>query len=247
MKIVYISDSEEYLPVLKYHFNPLGFEVEHTDDPEEIIEDIENLETDVIFFNAFDFPRHWKPLLKLLRDYFTKEETVFVLISYDDFPFEEAAKAMYLKVNGIVPRQLNVLKVIVRIEEILKRYKNVNDNRRYYRHYVSAEDSIHFLCTHPERYVLIPGKIEDISIQGCQFIPRNADIIKDLNAGQYLPNCSLRIGHDIISVNCRIAGSKGSLRLEFKTFLEEGHQTLFQYLISLPEKNIKNLARTMPA
>ena len=73
-KIILVSKREEYVDVLNFHFNPMGFEIIVYQDPEPLIENIGSLDPDMIIFDDIEYPRHWKPLLKMLRESKTQEE-----------------------------------------------------------------------------------------------------------------------------------------------------------------------------
>ena len=69
MKLLLVAaNGEENAIPLGYHLKPLGFTLEHFTDPVAVIERLEEIDPQAILFNAGDFPRHWKPLLKLARE-----------------------------------------------------------------------------------------------------------------------------------------------------------------------------------
>ena len=91
------------------------------------------MQPQTILFDAVDFPRHWKPLLKLVRDKKPREEVIFLLVTASDFPMEDGAKAAHLGANGILGRNLSDKKELYRLEEIIRRYRSVRDKRNYTR------------------------------------------------------------------------------------------------------------------
>ncbi len=68
MKLLLVASSKEHANVLGYHLKPLGFELEQETDPVRAIQRFEEMQPQTILFDAVDVPRHWKPLLKLVRD-----------------------------------------------------------------------------------------------------------------------------------------------------------------------------------
>lgn len=219
MKIIFISYDLYLKEIFEYHFKPLGFEIEHKKDPVQAIDEIIRNDTDAIFYYERDYPRHWKPLLKVLRNRKTKRETVFILITHKNFPFEEAAKAIYLQSNAIITDNIYNNRVIFRLEEILRRYfPNLPDNRKSSRYPVEESDKISFLFTHPDQFILITGRVLDISVEGLRFYPKAPQRTQDLKSGQVIPYCSLLLGDDLLTVNCEIVQNNQFLGLKFNYF-----------------------------
>ncbi len=238
-KLVLVAEEDKYIELLQFHFGPMGFAVSHTNEPDDLIKNIETLDPDIIIFNSVEYPRHWKPLLKILRDKKSIEETVFILITDDNFSFEEAAKAAHLNVNGIIPENLLEKKVLFQLNDLIRRYKNLSDKRKFSRVVPRSTETYRLLFTHPVRNSIISGVVSDISLEGANFIPANPEQTADLPLDLRIGGCSLRIGEQIIIVNCRVARNKRELGLEFESFDEDGHQKLFTYLMERSEREIR--------
>ena len=243
-KIVLVAKKEKYTKILNFHFNPIGFKTYYYSKPKEFIENLDSINPDMIIFHSVDFPRHWKPILKLLREKKAPEETVFILITNADFTFEEAAKAAFLRVNGIIPENLLDKTVIYQLNDIMKRYKTIDDKRRFSRLVPKKFEKFDLLFTHPLGNHLVTGSISDISLEGCRFIPSVPSLIEDLEEDMELPDCSLRIGDQIITVNCRISRQGREMGILFKSFIDEGHEKFFKYLMDRAEREIENLKKS---
>lgn len=237
-KIVLVAEEDKYTELLQFHFGPMGFGVSHTSEPDDLIKNLETLDPDIIIFNSVEYPRHWKPLLKILRDKKSIEETVFILITDENFTFEEAAKAAYLNVNGIIPENLLEKRVLFQLNDLVRRYKNLSDKRKFNRVVPRSTETYRLLFTHPVLNFIISGVISNISLEGANFIPTNPEQTADLPLDLRIRGCSLRIGEQIITVNCRVARNKRELGLEFESFDEDGHQKLFTYLMERSEREI---------
>ena len=238
-KLILVSKEDNFIELLRFHFGPLGFNVSHSSKPDDLIKTLDTLDPDIIIFNSVDFPRHWKPLLNILRDKKSTEEAVFILITGKAFTFDEAAKAAYLKVNGIIPENLLEKKVLFQLNDLVRRYKNLSDKRKFSRVVPKSTETYRLLFTHPVRNFIISGVVSDISLEGSNFIPTNSEQVADLPLDLRIRGCSLRIGEQIITVNCRVARNKQELGLEFESFDEDGHQKLFTYLMERSEREIK--------
>jgi len=221
MRIIFISYEAYFRDILEYHFKSLGFEVFHIKDPIEIIEKIDEIQFNIIVYYERDYPRHWKPLLNVLRERKQKKEAIFILISDREFSFEEAAKAIYLKINGIITDNLYTNRVIFRIEEIIRRYiPQIADQRNSARYPVEESDKISFIFTHPDVFILISGRVLDISATGLRFQPRIPQRTEPLQNGCILKSCSLMLGKDIYTVDCSIVQNNQVLGLKFDYFKE---------------------------
>ena len=130
MKMILVAAGGESAISLGYHLEPLGFTVEHHSDPVGVIENLDDIDPQAILYHAGDFPRHWKPLLKLAREKKPREELIFLLIAPKDFPQEDAWKAAHLGVNGILGEDLASRQQLYQLEEIDSRAPTLFDHQR---------------------------------------------------------------------------------------------------------------------
>jgi len=236
-----VSKDPKPFNTIRYHFTPLAFDIRLISDPCLLVETVKQEPYDLIIFNTLDFPRHWKPVIKLVREYYSKEQTVFILLASGSFSLEEAAKALFLGVNGLVNINLADKQEIVRLEEIFKRYHIVSEKRRFNRIVPDTNDVFHLLFTLPGGFVLVPGMIMDISIQGAMFKPFTQRALVRLKKGSIINQCSLKLGDNIISLACRITRVSDTVGLEFTSFNEDAHHQLFKYLMERSERKLKSL------
>ncbi|MBN2442442.1 MAG: hypothetical protein JXJ04_13895 [Spirochaetales bacterium] len=221
MKIIFISYDLYLKEIFEFHFKPLGFEITHHKDPVQVIADLHHTDVDVIIYYERDYPRHWKPMLKVLRDSKSKREVVFILITHKNFPFEEAAKAIHLMSNAIITDNIYNNRVIFRLEEILRRYfPSLPDSRRSNRYPVEESDKISFLFTHPDQLILITGRVLDISVEGLRFYPKAPQRTQNLKQGRTIPNCSLLLGEQLIAVYCEVIQNSQFIGFRFTYFQE---------------------------
>jgi hypothetical protein len=246
MKLLVVSAKETLKHRLVYHFKPMGFEVLHYLDPVKAVQNLEELDPEIILYSAVDFPRHWKPMLKLLRERRDREECIFILLA-DAPPYEEGVKAVHLGINGIVDARAPEKQQIRQLEELFRRYRSVSDKRRFHRLLPTAQERLHLVFSHPRRLSLVTGELSEISIQGASFQPANPAVTADLRRDDELPLCTLRIGDDIIGVSCRIARNESDLGLQFRSFTTGGHHKLFQYIQGRAERELKLAAERSAA
>jgi hypothetical protein len=232
----------QYASALSFHLKPLGFTIEHHADPLHVIEHLDQIDPQAILVHAGDFPRHWKPIVKLARDWRAREELICLLAVPLDFPPEDAAKAAYLGVNGILGDDLSDKKELYRLEEIVRRYRSVSEKRAFTRLMPQTPDELGFAFTHPLRMAFVTGKIREISIQGSSFLPALPSAVSDLTTGTEIPNCSLRVEDKIVTVTCRVTRNREELGFQFLSFGEGGHDALLKYIQARGQRAIKAAA-----
>jgi hypothetical protein len=240
MKMILVAAANDFAAALGYHLKPLGFTLEHYKDPVRLVESLEQADPQAILFHAGDFPRHWKPILKLARETKPREELIFLLIAPESFPLEDVAKATHLGVNGILGPDLTDKRNLYRLEEIVRRYRSVSDKRNFTRLVPQEADELGFAFTHPRRMALVTGRVREISIQGSSFLPARPSTVTDLNVGIEIKGCSLKIQDQIVAVTCKVTRNQDELGLQFLSFEEGGHHALLKYIQARSERALKN-------
>jgi hypothetical protein len=238
MKALIVARSEALKNLLAYHLKPLGFEILHSGDPVAVLENLEELEPEMLLVSAVDFPRHWKTLVKVLRERRSKEECVFILLA-GGMPFEEAAKATHLGVNGIVGADLADRLQVRQLGQVFRRYRSRKDKRRFHRLVLTPEERAQLVFVHPRSSAIITGSLSEISIQGAGFKPVDLEATSDLRRGEEIALAALRVGEYIISLSCRVSRNRGEIGLQFISFEVGGHHKLFQFIQSRSERDLK--------
>jgi hypothetical protein len=248
MKLLLVAAGDRHLNVLGFHLRPLGFTIEHLADPVEAVERLDEIEPEAVLFHAGDFPRHWKPALKMAREHHTREELIFVLIAPSDFEMEEAAKAAHLGANGIVGADLTDKKELYRLEELFRRYRPVDDKRTVIRVVPDADEALLFAFTHPARRSLVAGKIREISIQGASFKPAAGAAVSDLEAGCRVPVCSLKLAErSIVDMSAKVTRNRAEMGFQFLDFEADGRARLLAWIEARNERALKSAAAVPPA
>jgi hypothetical protein len=247
MKLLLVAAGDRHLNVLGFHLRPLGFTIEHLADPVQAITHLDEIEPEAVLFHAGDFPRHWKPALKMAREHHTREELIFVLIAPPDFEVEEAAKAAHLGVNGIVGADLTDKKQLYRLEELFRRYRPMDDKRTVTRVVPSEEEALAFAFTHPARRSLVAGRIREISIKGASFKPGPGSVVSDLEAECLVPACSLKLADGIVDLSARVTRNRAEMGFQFLDFEADGRSRLLAWIEARGERALKNAATVQPA
>jgi hypothetical protein len=232
-----------YEPSLKekldYHLGPLGFEIIYFQDPVEFLARFDIIECDVVLFNAADYPRHWKPLIRVIRGEKSKQDVVFIVFGDQRVSVDEAYKANYLGVNSLITDNITDLKALFQIVGTLKLYKGISDKRKYSRYMVEADDRIALMFTHPKSKQIIHGSVLDISIEGLKFKPHKSVLTKDLKGGTMIKRSSLRAGEKIVTTNLVVVASSETMSFKFEFLDNKEYHVFFSYHINTPVRKMK--------
>lgn len=246
MKLMLISENQYIKTLLCDHLEPLGICIIHYTHPIKGMDNLLEVDPELIIFNAEDFPRHWKPLLSLLREIHSKEDVPLVLIHNCRFSYQEAAKASHLGVSGIIEDGENPDQLIEGIIETIVRLKGLSENRRIRRYVPKPYDELSFIFTHPEHHNLIPGSIKEISADSLSFAPDEPVNTRTIPEGTVLQICSLRIGGRTFSIECTVVRNHQTMVLRLHSVDIEMKKTLTDYVNSSAERSIKFQSSPLP-
>ncbi len=230
MKLLLIVESENVYRQIKTHIRPLGFDIIYYRHPLKAMDNIDEIDPDAVIISAEDFPRHWKPLVQIIRSTRSKEKTSVILLKGSFFSFEEAAKASFLGVNGIVSEQLDNPEELNRLQGLLSRYLPLEEERKSKRIRPAPWDTFSFLCVHPTEKIFITGRVETISSIGLSFLPDRVDLFNTINLNTIFTECSLRTGSYILSPQCKLVRTGRIISFTFESFPEHEQEILEQYL-----------------
>jgi len=238
MVVVLVAYEHTLKEKLEYHLSPLGFRIVYFQDPVELIAKYESIECDVVLFNAGDYPRHWKPLLKLIRQEKSKQDVVFIVFGEKLLSVDEAYKANYLGANSLILDNITDIKALFQIVGILKLYKGISDKRKFTRYMVEDDDKIGLLFTHPKSMFMIYGAVLDVSIEGLKFKPDKVLLTKDLEQGMIIPAGSLRTGVKIVTVNLVVVSNEDTLSVKLEFQNNQDYHIFFSYMIKTPSRKM---------
>ncbi len=243
MKALLLVDNDRIAEIARFYLRPLGFEVVRYRSPLKALDNLEEIEPEAIVISARDFPRHWKIITQVIRATKPKDKCIIVLLKGELFPFEEAAKAVHLGVNGVVRDNLDDRHEQSQFQRLLKRYVIVDESRAAERVAPSAWDRLDFMFAHPQNYTPISGRLETISVSGLSFIPDTASLVADLSVGAEIEDCSLRAGDRILSFSCKVIRADRVLGLAYTVLEEEDKRYLEAYIASCPEREMRAILK----
>ena len=234
MKLLLILTSDEVYNIIVRYVKPLGFEIIRYRHVLKAMDNIDEIDPTAIAISARDFPRHWKILLRFLRDERTKEECPIVVFKEKQFSVEEGAQALFLGASGLVDESLESPAELNRLQSILSRYAPVSERRKHDRLYVEDWHRLGFLFVNPVNRAIITGELKSISLGGLSFLPEFSSMIQDIVVDTQLDECSLRAGDAILSPICRLVRTGRMSSMEFLSFPNGEQKILEQYLAELP-------------
>jgi hypothetical protein len=241
VKLLLIAEKDTTRDALVGRLKPRGFEFIHYRLPIKAMDNIDEIEPDVVLFSAEDFPRHWKPFIRFLRETRNREQTAFVLLTGESFSFDEAAKANHLEVSGIIseiPKDMDELR---KLEDIVTRYSALSEERNDLRYIPSDNEHIEFIFTHPQNYRIVTGILFDLSPTGASFVPDDPKSTNDISAGTKIAHCSLKFDNEVHKISCRVVRNSGRIALRLLNGGDELEQAIIRFIDSRAERELETL------
>jgi hypothetical protein len=240
MKLLLVSGSDDIHNLISLRVKPLGFELIRYSHVIKAMDNIDEIDPAAIVISARDFPRHWKTMVQFVRNERAKDDCPIILLRGENFPTEEASKASFLGVSGIVMEDLNNPSEADRLQAILGRYIPVDERRRARRFHTEPWQKFGMVFARPCDKALVTGTVKNISVAGMSFLPDIPSLMKDITLNTELGECSLRAGGAILSPNCRLTGTGRIASIEFMSFPEGEQNILNKYLENLPLRAIRD-------
>jgi CheY-like chemotaxis protein len=243
MKALLIVENDDIAKLASFYLRPLGLDTIRYRDPLKALDNLEELEPDALIMSARDFPRHWKSIVVNIRATRPKTECIIIILKGEYFPFEEAAKAAYLEVNGVVKEDFSDRSELSRFQKILKRYVEVDEARASDRLEPGEWDRLDFAFGHPQSMATISGRIETISLTGLSFIADYPALVADLEPDTLIQDGSLRVDRDILACPCRIVRNGAIMAFKFEGMAKSDVDKLDSYLKSRTDREINRLLK----
>jgi len=243
MKLLLVLGDDDAHKLIAHYVKPLGFEIIRYTHVLKAMDNIDEIDPSAIIISAQDFPRHWKTMVQFVRTERTKDACPIILLKGESFPVEEASKASFLGVSGIVTETLENSIQINRLQGILGRYMPVAEKRRTNRFYTESWQRFGFVFMHPQTFTLITGEVKDISAGGLSFMLGDSSLLEGMNVGTEMKECSLRAGDFILSPACRLTRAGATISMAFLHFPAGEQEKINKYLESLPLQELENIKK----
>jgi hypothetical protein len=242
MKALLVVEDDDVAEMVRCNVQPLGLDIIHYRDPIKALDNLDEILPDAVIMSARDYPRHWKTIVVDIRASRPKAACVIILLKGDYFPFEEAAKAAYLGVNGVIKENISDPAELDRFVQIIRRYIQIDDSRLSDRHVPGPTDRYGFVFSHPETFLTITGIIETISSEGLSFFPESRALVADLEAGSIIEATSLRIDDKILSFRCKLIRNEVMMAIAFECD-ESQRAVITSYIAGRAEREMRALLK----
>ena len=226
MIILIVADDKALKTRFTSFFNSLGYTIIQYTHPLKALDNLAEINPDVLVCSTSDYPRHWKLIVKQIRDTRDKEDAVVILTVNDAFDPEEADKAAFLGVNLLYPERLETVDDFRDLDSRINRYKTPLERSRVFSWIPGDGDRVSFLFRHPHDFRMISGRSTELSPAGGDFRPDDPGDIMGLDIGTVIEGGSMRAGQSLLSLRARIIRNSGILSIAFIDFAEDGFQSL---------------------
>jgi hypothetical protein len=234
MKLLLILGSDEILKLIAQNIEPLGFDLIRYQHVLKAMDNIEEIAPSTIIISAQDFPRHWKALVQFVRYNHPKVECPIIILKGPNFSLDDASKAFFLGVSGIVSEDLTRPSEMDQLQRLLSRYVQLEEKRSANRFHLEDDGQVGVCVVNPVDRSMITGPVKTISVSGISLQPEATLALDSLKENMELSECSLRIGEDFITPICRVVRTKPDMSMEFIFLPEVDRILLDNYLEALP-------------
>lgn len=245
MKTILVTGKDHVREIIENMLKPQGFDFIHYQNPLKALDNIEEIQPDLVFFSAEDFPRHWKPFLRLLRVFRSREDCVFILLRGETFDYDEAAKATFLGVNGVLREDLSDPSDRQTIEDLISRYTALREIRIDKRYIPRVFDDIEFVFNNPGTFHMVTGTVLDIAPESISFRPDFFPAVHEIPEGSDIDTCTLKIGDTIIPCSIHVVRNSGTMAFRFNSLDEQYRRVIVDYINSRSSRQMAG--HTVPA
>ena len=196
------------------------------------LDNIEEIDPDLIFINATEYPRHWKILSQYVKG--IDKNPKIVLFTSVPLSDEDREKAECLQIDSIVnsTEDLEEVCTITDIcqdsEENLPENENIIEQEQSEIVEIHEEEKIEetveqptlpetkickFLFSNPENLVLITGKVKSFVDSKLIFSPDNPEDTKNLLVNQIIKKSTLKVDDKINTVDVKIVKNDSQMEL----------------------------------
>jgi DNA-binding response OmpR family regulator len=239
MKLLVILGSDEILGLIAQNIEPLGFELIRYQHVLKAMDNIEEIAPSTIIISAKDFPRHWKTLVQFVRYNRSKVECPIIILKGPNFSLEDASRAFFLGVSGIISEDLTRPSEMDQLQRLLSRYIQLEEKRNAKRFHIDGSGEVGVCMVNPVNRSIITGTVKTISTSGISLQPEDILALDTLEENMELAECSLRIGEDFITPICRLVRTKPDMSMEFIFLPDVDRILLDNYLEALPLQELK--------
>jgi len=228
MTILIVAGDKALKARFHRYFGHIGYSIIQYENPLKAMDNLEEISPDVLICNASDYPRHWKIVVKQVRENRKRSDVVVVLLIANDFDSNEADKAATLGVNILFWGAMETIDDFENLNNRISRYKSPPGLFKKSSWFPQDENPVSFVFCHPGDFRMITGYFVELTTTGGVFRPKEPGEIADLAVGTVLKACSMKIASLLISLQVRITRNLGTLSLAFIDFERDGFENFLK-------------------
>ena len=236
MKALIISEANDITNEFTEYYKTQNYDVIKYRWLMKALDNIEEIDPDLIFINATEYPRHWKILSQYVKG--IDKNPKVVLFSSLPLSDEDREKAECLQIDSIVNSSEDLEEVCTLTDICQDSEENLPENENIIEQEQSEIVEIHeeekieetveqptlpetktetkvckFLFSNPENFVLITGKVESFEDFKLIFLPDNPEDTANIAVDTIINKCTLKIDNQINTVDVKVL--KNDTEIEF--------------------------------
>ena len=232
MKALIISEANDITNEFTEYYKTQNYDVIKYRWLMKALDNIEEIDPDLIFINATEYPRHWKTLCQYVKG--INKNPKIVLFTSLPLSNEDREKAECLQIDSIVNSSEDLEEVCTLTdicqdsEENLPETENIIEQEQNETVEILEEEKIEetieqptlsetkvckFLFSNPENFVLITGKVESFEDSKLIFLPDNPEDTENLLVDTIIKKCTLKVDNQINTVDVKVI--KNDTEIEF--------------------------------
>ena len=232
MKALIISDANDIINEFTECYKSQNYDIIVYRWLMKALDNIEEIDPDLIFINATEYPRHWKILSQYVKG--IDKNPKIVLFTSVPLSDEDREKAECLQIDSIVNstedlEEICTLNDICQDSEVnLPETENIIEQEQNETVEIQEEEEIEktveqptlpetkickFLFSNPENFVLITGKVESFNDSKLIFLPDNPEDTANIAVDTIIKKCTLKIDNKINTVDVKVL--KNDTEIEF--------------------------------
>ena len=236
MKALIISEANDITNEFTEYYKTQNYDVIKYRWLMKALDNIEEIDPDLIFINATEYPRHWKTLCQYVKG--INKNPKIVLFTSLPLSNEDREKAECLQIDSIVNSSEDLEEVCTLTdicqdsEENLPETENIIEQEQNETVEILEEEKIEetieqptlpetktetkvckFLFSNPENFVLITGKVESFENSKLIFLPDNPEDTANIAVDTIIKKCTLKVDNQINTVDVKVL--KNDTEIEF--------------------------------
>lgn len=210
MKALLVADDPVSVNLVFENHTQCGYEVIHYRSALKALDNMEEIQPQLLFINASDFPRHWRVLTQFFKHQSVCGARVILLVNTPSSSLS-ARQVAQAGVHSLIDYTLSPEEGRKALCGVLTPSACAGSVDVGHAHTCQAD----FVFTNPCSGSIVTGTVREVSEEGVDFIPDFPASVNNLQEQDVLEHCALKVAHDILGVRCSFHSSDGRILLRF--------------------------------